>query len=79
MGKLNMSKESGKKKLYSFYIEPEQLDRITRLAGFLTAKGNKVTVSALINMSIDQLLDQYKIPLEEMTKLSESVHEFKKN
>lgn len=74
-----MSKESGKKKLYSFYIEPEQLDKLTRLSGFLTGSGRKVTVSALINMSIDQFLDRNQESLSAMEKLSESVIEFTKN
>lgn len=74
-----MSNKSGKKKLYSFYIEPEQLDRLTRLSGFLTGSGRKVTVSSLINMSIDQFLDRNQESLDSMTKLSESVQEFNKN
>ena len=74
-----MSKESGKKKLYSFYIEPEQLDKLNRLAGFLTGSGQKATVSKLINMSIDQFLDRNQETLSAMVKLSESVSEFNKN
>lgn len=74
-----MSEKSGRKKLYSFYIEPEQLDRLTRLSGFLTGSGRKVTVSSLINMSIDQFLDRNQESLDSMTKLSESVQEFNKN
>ena len=74
-----MSDGNTKKKLYSFYIAPEQLDRLTRLSGFLTAKGNKVTVSALINMSIDQLLERYQVSLDDFTQLSETVSDFKKN
>ena len=72
-----MSKESGRKKLYSFYIEPEQLKKLTRLSGFLTGSGRKVTVSKLINMSIDQFLDRNQESLSAMEKLSESVQEFK--
>lgn len=74
-----MDKADGKKKLYSFYISPEQLDRLTRLSGFLTGSGRKVTVSSLINMSIDEFLARNKESLDAMEKLSESVQEFKKN
>ena len=73
-----MSKETGKKKLYSFYIEPEQLDRLTRLSGFLTGSGKRVTVSSLICMSINEFLDRNQASLDSMTKLSESVQEFNK-
>lgn len=74
-----MSKESGKKKLYSFYIEPERLERLTRLSGFLTGSGNKVTVSSLINMSIEEFLARNEQSLSAMEKLSESVLPFNKN
>ena len=74
-----MSKESCTKKLYSFYIKPEQLDKLTRLSGFLTGSGQRVTVSSLINLSIDQFLDRNQESLSAMEKLSESVIEFTKN
>lgn len=74
-----MSKESGRKKLYSFYIEPERLERLTRLSGFLTGSGNKVTVSSLINMSIEEFLARNEQSLSAMEKLSESVLPFNKN
>lgn len=74
-----MSKESGRKKLYSFYIEPERLERLTRLSGFLTGSGNKVTVSSLINMSIEEFLSRNEQSLSAMEKLSESVLPFNKN
>lgn len=73
-----MSNTPSRKKLYSFYIEPETLEKLVRLSGFLTGKGKgeKVSVSSLINMSIDQFLDRNKDSLDAMTKLSESVNKY---
>ena len=50
-----MSSETGKKRLYSFYIDPNRLERLTTLSGFLSVKnGKRVTVSNLINTAIEQ-------------------------
>ena len=75
-----MSREAGKKKIYSFYIETEYLEKLTRLSGFLTGsgKGEKISVSSLINMSIEQFLERNKESLDAMMKLSESVNSYKK-
>lgn len=72
-----MSKEAEKKRLYSFYIDQERLDRLNRLAGFLSVKdGKRVTVSALINAAIEEFTDRNQETLDAIEKLSEEV--FKK-
>ena len=73
-----MDKGSGKKRLYSFYIEPEQLDKLTRLSGYLTGSGKRVTVSALINLSIEEFLTRNQSSLSAMEKLSAEVENITK-
>lgn len=69
-----MSKESGKKRLYSFYTDPDRLERLNRLAGFLSVKdGKRVTVSTLINTSIEQYLARNEQTISAMEKLSEEI------
>ena len=69
-----MSKEAEKKRLYSFYIDPDRLDRLNRLAGFLSVKdGKRVTVSALINTAIEDFTDRNQDTLDAMERLSEEV------
>lgn len=69
-----MSKENGKKRLYSFYTDPERLERLTRLAGFLSVKdGKRVTVSVLINTAIEQYLERNESTIAAMERLSEEV------
>lgn len=74
-----MGKESGKKRLYSFYIDPEILDKLTRLSGFLTGSGKRVTVSNLINLSCEQFIERNQESLSAMENLSKSVQEFNKS
>lgn len=69
-----MSKESGKKRLYSFYTDPDRLERLNRLAGFLSVKdGKRVTVSTLINTAIEQYLSRNEQTISAMEKLSEEI------
>ena len=69
-----MSKETGRKRLYSFYIDPERLERLNKLSGFLSVKnGKRVTVSTLINTAIEQYLYRNEETLAAMEKLSEEV------
>lgn len=69
-----MSKESGKKRLYSFYTDPDRLERLNRLAGFLSVKdGKRVTVSTLINTAIEQYLSRNEETISAMEKLSEEI------
>ena len=69
-----MSKDTGRKRLYSFYTDPDRLERLNRLAGFLSVKdGKRVTVSTLINTSIEQYLARNEQTISAMEKLSEEV------
>lgn len=69
-----MSKDTGRKRLYSFYTDPDRLERLNRLAGFLSVKdGKRVTVSVLINTAIEQYLERNQDTLSAMEKLSEEV------
>ena len=69
-----MSKETGRKRLYSFYTSPSRLERLNKLAGFLTVKdGKRVTVSVLINTAIEKYLDENEPTIAAMEKLSEEV------
>ena len=69
-----MSKETVTKRLYSFYIDLDRLDRLNRLAGFLSVKdGKRVTVSALINAAIEEFTDRNQDTLDAMERLSEEV------
>lgn len=69
-----MSKETGRKRLYSFYTDPARLERLNKLAGFLTVKdGKRVTVSVLINTAIEKYLDENESTIAAMEKLSDEV------
>ena len=69
-----MSKETGRKRLYSFYTDPDRLERLNRLAGFLSVKdGKRVTVSTLINTAIEQYLSRNEQTISAMEKLSEEI------
>lgn len=69
-----MSSETGKKRLYSFYADRNQLDCLSRLAGFLSVKdGKRVTVSNLICTSIEQYLDRNQATIDAMQRLSEEI------
>lgn len=69
-----MSKDTGKKRLYSFYTDPSRLERLNKLAGFLTVKdGKRVTVSVLINTAIEKYLDENEPTIAAMEKLSEEI------
>lgn len=69
-----MSKEAEKKRLYSFYIDQKRLDRLNRLAGFLSVKdGKRVTVSALINAAIEEFTDRNQGTLDAIENLSKEV------
>ena len=68
-----MKQESGQKKLYSFYVDTERLNRLTKLSGILTGAGQKVTVSSLINLSIEEFLSRNEASLSAMEELSKTV------
>ena len=69
-----MSKDTGRKRLYSFYTDPDRLERLNRLAGFLSVKdGKRVTVSVLINTAIEKYLDENEQTIAAMEKLSAEV------
>ena len=69
-----MSKETGTKRLYSFYIDTDRLDRLNKLSGFLSVKdGKRITVSALINTAIEEFTDRNQNVLDAIEKLSEEV------
>lgn len=69
-----MSKETGRKRLYSFYTDPDRLERLNKLSGFLSVKnGKRVTVSTLINTAIEQYLSRNEETLEAMEKISEEI------
>lgn len=69
-----MSKDTGKKRLYSFYTDPARLERLNKLAGFLSVRdGKRVTVSTLINTSIEQYLARNEQTISAMEKLSEEI------
>ena len=69
-----MSSETGKKRLYSFYIDPNRLERLTTLSGFLSVKnGKRVTVSNLINTAIEQYINKNEYALETMERISKEV------
>ena len=69
-----MSKETGRKRLYSFYTDPDRLERLNKLSGFLSVKnGKRVTVSTLINTAIEQYLSRNEETLAAMEKISEEI------
>ena len=69
-----MSKGTGTKRLYSFYIDPDRLERLNKLSGFLSVKnGKRVTVSNLINAAIEEFTDRNQATLDAIEKLSEEV------
>lgn len=65
------------KQIYSFWIGIDALEKLKKLSEYMTSKGNRVTVSKLINYSISRFVINEQQTIENMERLLDEVNSCK--
>lgn len=65
------------KQIYSFWIGIDTLEKLKKLSEYMTSKGNRVTVSKLINYSISRFVINEQQTIENMERLLDEVNSCK--
>lgn len=65
------------KQIYSFWIGTDALEKLKKLSEYMTSKGNRVTVSKLINYSISRFVINEQQTIENMERLLDEVNSCK--